>query len=192
MQENMLKIFQKEDSYTANHSRRVANIAFVLGKNMNLCQNDMDMLLKAATLHDIGKTSISPEILNKPERLTDEEFATVKQHAYYGFKIVEPEDADIAYVVLSHHERYDGLGYPNGLAGTNIPYLARIIAVADSLDAMSSDRCYRKALPWETCVSEIDRNRGKMYDPDVVRSFHSCESEILKILSASACFGKQK
>ena len=89
----------------------------------------------------------------------------------------------MANVVLSHHERYDGNGYPNGISGTNIPLSARIIAVADSLDAMASDRCYRKALPWAVCAKEIDKNAGKMYDPDVVHAFDCCAEEIKSILA---------
>ncbi len=107
----------------------------------------------------------------------------MKKHSAYGFAIVSPEDAEIADIILSHHERYDGSGYPNGLSGEDIPYLARIIAVADSIDAMSSDRCYRKALPWSVCVDEIIKNRGKMYDPDVVSAFDTCKHEIMEMLT---------
>ena len=92
------------------------------------------------------------------------------------------KNTDIANIILTHHERYDGSGYPNGISGREIPFLSRIIAVADSLDAMSSDRCYRGALPWSVCVSEIDNNNGKMYDPDVVHAFHICQDDIRKIL----------
>ena len=96
----------------------------------------------------------------------------MKKHPRYRYLIIKPQNDTIAEIIFAHHERYDGKGYPNGLSGDSIPFLARIIAVADSIDAMSSDRCYRKALPWATCISEIDRNNGIMYDPDVVNAFH--------------------
>lgn len=107
----------------------------------------------------------------------------MKKHPRYGYLIIKPQNDTIAEIIFAHHERYDGKGYPNGLSGDSIPFLARIIAVADSIDAMSSDRCYRKALPWKTCISEIDRNNGIMYDPDVVNAFHLCQDEISQIIS---------
>lgn len=175
--------FQKEDTYTAGHSCRVAKIAHILGNALNLCKEDMEMLDEASELHDIGKTRLDIKILNKPGRLTDNEFNEVKKHSCYGYLIVKPENEMIANIVLAHHERYDGRGYPNGLSGDMIPFLSRIIAVADSLDAMSSDRCYRKALPWAVCIDEIDKNKGKMYDPDVVNAFHKCQDDISKIIA---------
>lgn len=127
---------QKEDGYTAAHSSRVAKIAHTIGSALGLSECDMDALNEASKLHDIGKIHVSLQVLNKPGKLTDEEFEEMKKHSAYGFAIVSPEDAEIADIILSHHERYDGSGYPNGLSGEDIPYLARIIAVADSIDAM--------------------------------------------------------
>lgn len=174
---------QKEDGYTAAHSSRVAKIAHTIGSALGLSECDMDALNEASKLHDIGKIHVSLQVLNKPGKLTDEEFEEMKKHSAYGFAIVSPEDAEIADIILSHHERYDGSGYPNRLSGKDIPYLARIIAVADSIDAMSSDRCYRKALPWSVCVDEIIKNRGKMYDPDVVSAFDTYKHEIMEMLT---------
>lgn len=183
LHEDIQHLFQQEDTYTAEHSFRVAKIAHILGIAMNLCKQEMEMLNKASELHDIGKTKINIEILNKPGQLTDEEFDEVKKHSRYGYLIIKPQNDTIADIIFAHHERYDGKGYPNGLSGDSIPFLSRIIAVADSIDAMSSDRCYRKALPWTTCVSEIDRNNRIMYDPDVVNAFHSCQDKIFQIIS---------
>lgn len=183
LHEDIQHLFQQEDTYTAEHSFRVAKIAHILGIAMNLCKQEMEMLNKASELHDIGKTKINIEIVNKPGQLTDEEFDEVKKHSRYGYLIIKPQNDTIADIIFAHHERYDGKGYPNGLSGDSIPFLSRIIAVADSIDAMSSDRCYRKALPWTTCVSEIDRNNGIMYDPDVVNAFHSCQDKIFQIIS---------
>lgn len=112
---------------------------------------------EAAKLHDVGKIKVDVKILQKPARLTDEEFAEIKQHTVYGFAMISPKDEMIASLILSHHERWDGSGYPNGLSGCNIPYLSRVIAVADSIDAMMSDRCYRKALSWSQCLDELDK-----------------------------------
>lgn len=180
---NILKdVLQSEDAYTAKHSFRVAKITHILGKTLNLCAQEMEMLDEAAELHDIGKTRIDWRILNKPGHLTEEEFAEIKKHSGYGYDIAKSKNTYIANIILAHHERYDGSGYPNGISGREIPFLSRIIAVADSLDAMSSDRCYRGALPWSVCVSEIDNNNGKMYDPDVVHAFYICQDDIRKIL----------
>ena len=150
---------------------------------MQLCSADMELLDEASRLHDVGKIRVDESILNKPGRLTEEEFSEIKKHSGYGYAIVNPKNSVVANVVLSHHERYDGNGYPNGISGTDIPLSARIIAVADSLDAMASDRCYRKALPWAVCAKEIDKNAGKMYDPDVVHAFNCCAEEIKSILT---------
>ena len=180
--EHIYMLLYNEDEYTAKHSSRVADIARIIGKAMRLRNEDMELLDGASRLHDIGKIRVATSILNKPGRLTEEEFSEIKKHSGYGYAIVRPKDSAVANIVLSHHERYDGSGYPNGISGADIPLLARIIAVADSLDAMASDRCYRKALPWSICVKEIDKNTGKMYDPDVVQAFDRCMAEIRAIL----------
>ena len=98
--------------------------------------------------------------------------------------MISPKDDMIASLILSYHERWDGSGYPNGLSGCNIPYLSRVIAVADSIDAMMSDRCYRKALSWNQCLDELDRNRSKMYDPEIVDAAFVCQSMIFNALRA--------
>lgn len=186
MRKNICEMLAKEDSNTAMHSGRVAKIADVLGHALALDDTNLQMLDEAARLHDIGKVEVDKNILNKPARLTDEEFAAVKKHTLYGFEIVRPENAVLAGIVLSHHERYDGNGYPCGLSGESIPYLSRIIAVADSIDAMMSDRCYRKALSWSTCLDELDKNRSKMYDPDIVDAAFACCQAILDIVQQQA------
>lgn len=179
----MYTILCHKDEDTAKHSSRVAAIAHTIGKKMRLYDDDMELLDEASRLHDIGKIRVNTNILNKPGKLTEEEFSEIKKHTMYGYSIVSQQDSAVANVVLSHHERYYGNGYPNGISGTDIPLSARIIAVADSLDAMASDRCYRKALPWAVCAKEIDKNAGKMYDPDVVHAFNCCAEEIKSILT---------
>lgn len=183
MTKNMKIYKDMEDSYTAIHSCRVAKIAHILGIALNLCEDELAVLDEASELHDVGKIMVNQSILNKPDKLNDEEYAEIKKHTEYGYSIVQAEDSALADIIISHHERFDGRGYPNGLSGNSIPFLARVIAVADSLDAMGSDRCYRKALPWSICVSEIRKNDGKMYDPDVVRAFYLSQDEILKFFS---------
>ena len=179
----MYTILYHKDEDTAEHSSRVAAIAHAIGKKMRLHDADMELLDEASRLHDIGKIRVNANILNKPGKLTEEEFSEIKKHTMYGYSIVSQQDSAVANVVLTHHERYDGNGYPNGISGTDIPLSARIIAVADSLDAMASDRCYRKALPWNVCTKEIYKNAGKMYDPDVVHAFDCCAEEIKFILA---------
>lgn len=183
MPEYVCEFLRNEDEYTFKHSSRVADVARAIGKTMQLCSADMELLDEASRLHDVGKIRVDESILNKPGRLTEEEFSEIKKHSGYGYAIVNPKNSVVANVVLSHHERYDGNGYPNGISGTDIPLSARIIAVADSLDAMASDRCYRKALPWAVCAKEIYKNAEKMYDPDVVHAFNCCAEEIKSILT---------
>lgn len=163
------KTIDTKDTYTKGHSERVAAyskaIAYKLGYNAEFCEN----IYKAGFLHDIGKIGIDDNILNKPNRLTDEEYDLMKKHVDIGANIVK----DVKYIeniydgVRFHHERWDGKGYPKGLSGTDIPLVARIIAGADMLDAMSSTRCYRKRLSKEVIISEIKRSSGTQLDPDV-------------------------
>ena len=157
MNEYISEMVAQEDKSTAEHSGRVAKIADILGRALSLSESELLTLDEAAKLHDVGKIKVDVKILQKPARLTDEEFAEIKKHTVYGFAMISPEDDMIAGLILSHHERWDGSGYPNGLSGCNIPYLSRVIAVADSIDAMMSDRCYRKALSWNQCLEELDK-----------------------------------
>ena len=184
MNEYISEMVAREDKSTAKHSGRVAKIADILGRALSLSESELLTLDEAAKLHDIGKIKVDVKILQKPERLTDEEFAEIKKHTVYGFAMISPENDMIAGLILSHHERWDGNGYPNGLSGCNIPYLSRIIAVADSIDAMMSDRCYRKALSWSQCLDELDKNRSKMYDPEVVDAAFVCQAMIFNALRA--------
>ena len=183
----------QEDKSTAEHSGRVAKIADILGRALSLSESELLTLDEAAKLHDVGKIKVDIKILQQPSRLTDEEFAEIKKHTVYGFAMISPKDEMIASLILSHHERWDGSGYPNGLSGCNIPYLSRVIAVADSIDAMMSDRCYRKALSWSQCLDELDKNRNKMYDSKVVDAAFVCQAMIFNALradqkQAKACF----
>jgi len=158
-----------KDRYTSGHSKRVAeyakNIAKRLGKNLE----EQDEVYRAGLLHDVGKIRIPEEIINKPGRLTDEEFSIIKIHPVTGYNILKgiSEDSIIATAAKHHHERYDGKGYPNGLKGEEIPETARILAVADAYDAMASNRSYRKALPQNVVREEIEKGRETQFDPKI-------------------------
>lgn len=157
------------DPYTGDHSRRVSDMACAICELMGLSQKEYDETHIAAHLHDIGKIGVPDAILLKPSSLNDEEWAIMKKHPQIGADILSksPHFSRISAIILHHHERFDGKGYPFGAKGEEIPLGARIIAVCDSIDAMASARAYRKALTIEICRSEIERNVGLMYDPDV-------------------------
>jgi len=157
------------DPYTGNHSRRVSDMACQLCGYLELSEEETQTIHIAAHLHDIGKIGIPDRILRKPGRLTDEEWAIMKDHPKIGAEILckAPRFQEIAQIILNHHERYDGYGYPNNTERDFIPLGARIIAVCDSIDAMASARAYRRALPLDTCRNEIEKNLGTMYDPQV-------------------------
>lgn len=164
------------DPYTAGHSFRVAEYSVLLGKLAGLSEEDIDLLHKTALLHDIGKIGVRDNVLLKEGRLTDEEFTQVKSHPEQGENIlrqIEPADAMAPYLegVRSHHERYDGRGYPDGLKGREIPLYGRIIAVADAYDAMTSDRPYRSGMRASEALNILEEGRGTQWDPDFAGMF---------------------
>ena len=156
-----------KDQYTAGHSSRVKEYSVGIAQHMKLSENEIERLKKAALLHDIGKIGIPDVVLHKKTKLTEDEFAIIKSHPEIGATILKSIKffKDIALSVYHHHERYDGKGYPQGIHGERIPLHARIIAVADSFDAMTSSRPYRKAFPLETALAEIEKNKGMQFDP---------------------------
>lgn len=158
-----------KDRYTSGHSRRVAEYSRVIAKRMGKSMLEQEMIYRAGLLHDVGKIRIPIDIINKPGKLTDEEYDLIKIHPVTGYHILKDisEHYDMATAAKYHHERYDGKGYPNGLHGENIPEMARILAVADSYDAMTSNRSYRKWLPQSVVRSEIEKGKGTQFDPDV-------------------------
>lgn len=160
------------DPYTGNHSRRVSDMACDLCHVLGLPEDITREIHIAGHLHDIGKIGIPDKVLLKPGRLNDEEWELMKQHSKIGADILAgaPKFARIAAIILHHHERFDGKGYPFGAKGEEILLGSRIIAVCDSIDAMASSRAYRGALPLETVRSEIEKNSGLMYDPDVAKA----------------------
>ena len=156
-----------KDAYTNGHSGRVAEYSKEIARRAGKDENEIEKIYYAALLHDVGKIGVAREILNKPGKLTEEEFAIIKQHPSIGHKILDSisELPSLSIAARWHHERYDGGGYPDGLAGEDIPEIARIICVADSYDAMTSTRSYRGVVSQEKVRSEIERGRGTQFDP---------------------------
>ncbi len=166
---------EKRDPYTGGHVRRVVLYSVLLGHEMGLAYEDLDRLRIASTLHDVGKIAVPDEVLRKPAPLDDDEYSIMKRHTIDGAEILSriPELRDVLPGVRSHHERLDGRGYPDGLREDEIPLNARIIAVADTYDAMTSTRPYRKALAHDVAVAEIRRSAGSQFCPRVVAAFES-------------------
>lgn len=166
-----------EDSMRANHVARVRQLACILAEEMGMRKDDIGLLEKAAILADTGKIEIAQGILNKPGALTEEEWAEMKRHPEFGhnFLISIRPLRDTSEIVLAHHERFDGQGYPRGLMGEAIPLGARIFAIVDAYTAMTSDRPHRKKMPHEMALKEILRNSLTQFDPEVVRAFVRCE-----------------
>ena len=164
---------EAKDEYTKGHSQRVAEYSTLIARELGWNEDDIENLKNAAYLHDIGKIGIPDTILNKPTKLTNEEFAIIKEHTTIGANILKNVSLipHVQEVIRHHHERYDGHGYPDGLKGEEIPIHARIVAVADSYDAMSSRRIYRNQLPQKTIIEELAKNRGSQFDPKIADIF---------------------
>jgi response regulator RpfG family c-di-GMP phosphodiesterase len=169
----LVTTLEAKDYYTQRHSQRVTDLAARIARNMSCTEEEIESIRFAGLLHDIGKIGIHDMVLQKPDRLSDEEFCLVKTHPLVGEKIIQPlgllpmETA----IVRNHHERWDGKGYPDGLEGRGIPLLARILAVADAYDAMTSDRPYRAAKSSAEAVDELKRCSGSQFDGNVVEAF---------------------
>lgn len=177
---------EKKDYYTYNHSARVSDYAIKTAIKMNFNNSSLEKVFLASILHDIGKINIPEEILNKPGKLSDEEFALIKKHPGDGAEMLRKTAyADLAEIVEQHHERLNGKGYPFGLKGEEILLEAKIIGVCDTFDAMTEDRSYRKAFSAEYAMEEIRRLSGIQYDPAVVDAFEDVlqrDGKIQKIL----------
>lgn len=171
----ILKALDCKDSYTFGHSMRVAYFSLVTGREMGFNEEQMRELELSAIFHDIGKIGTPDAVLNKASRLTEDEFKVMKQHPEKSFEILKeyPGFEKIAENARFHHERFDGKGYPMGLQGEEIPLLARIILIADTFDAMTSTRPYRKGLPYEVAFEELNQFSGSQFDPNLVKAF--CE-----------------
>ena len=173
----LAETIEKRDSYTAGHTKRVMEYSLAIGAALALSKEDMTRLELSAAWHDVGKIGVRDNVLLKQSKLTAEEFASIKMHPVYGEEILShvARLRNIIPGVRGHHERYDGKGYPDGLKGAAIDMTARIIAVADSFDAMTSTRPYRQGLSLEEAFGELKRFSGSQFDPDVVKAFFSAD-----------------
>lgn len=173
MIQTLATTIEAKDEYTRGHSHRVAEYSVLIAKELGWKQKDIFHLYNAAHLHDIGNIGIPDAILNKPARLTDEEYAVIKEHTIIGAEILKNITLvkHVVEVARSHHECYDGTGYPDGLKGEEIPIQARIVAVADSYDAMRSRRIYRNTLKSEVIYEQFQKNRGVQFDPEITDTF---------------------
>jgi len=171
------KALDSRDAYTLHHSENVAKYSVEIARRMKLSKEVCDVIHIGGLLHDIGKIGIPEHILSKPGKLTDEEYQIIKGHPTIGYEMIKHvqsyRENGILDIVLYHHERFDGKGYPTGISGKQIPLVARIVAVADAYDAMVSKRIYRDKLPLEYVLNEICKNKGTQFDPEVVDAFQS-------------------
>ena len=164
---------EAKDTYTRGHSDRVSEYSVLIGKYLGLSEEELHKLKVGGLFHDIGKIGVPDSILLKTTKLTDDEYSEIKNHPSIGAHILSNASIfqDIIPIVKHHHERYDCRGYPGKLGGENIPYLARIAAIADSFDAMTSKRTYRDSLPIDVVKSEIEKNKGTQFDPNIADVF---------------------
>ncbi len=169
----LISVINAKDRYTYAHIERVVMFSKLLGEKLQLTEEEKKVLKYGAYLHDIGKINISKEILNKKMPLLNEEWEILKQHPNNGVDIIEPVESlkNVIPLILHHHERYDGKGYPCGLKGKNIPYLARMLTVVDSFDAMTSNRPYNSRKSYEDAIEELKKCRGTQFDPIIVNKF---------------------
>lgn len=167
---SLVTISEKRDPYTAGHQNRVAKLACAIAKEMGLSQSKINGILIAGKLHDIGKIYVPTDILNKPGRLSDIEFALIKIHSTVGYDILKhiPFESPVADIIVQHHERINGTGYPKGLKQEDILLEAKILGVADVVEAMVSHRPYRPSLGIEKALTEIKTYRGTYFDSQVV------------------------
>ncbi len=178
--EALINALDAREHETQRHSKRVSEYTLLIAKGLGIPERDLVEIERGSLLHDIGKIGISDNILLKPGKLTEEEWKEMRKHSTIGYNILNGIDflEEAAQLVLQHHERFDGTGYPQGLAGEQILWGARIFAVVDTFDAMTSDRPYRKALGYCVAREEIIRFSGRQFDPHIVECFLNIPEEI--------------
>lgn len=179
------EVAEARSQETGNHVRRVAEVAKLLAVKAGLSEDEAEMVRMATPIHDLGKLAIPDAILNKPGKLTDDEFVIMKKHAEYGYEMLKNSHRPIlkngAIIALQHHERYDGKGYPQGLKGDEIHFYGRLVALADVFDALSAQRVYKKAWPMPEVIEYIRQQRGAQFDPQIVDLFLEHVDEVLRI-----------
>jgi response regulator RpfG family c-di-GMP phosphodiesterase len=176
----LIKALEAKDLYTRGHSQRVTMYSVAIGRLLGLPDEELEDLRRASILHDLGKIGVREAVLNKPSRLDGQEYGEITRHPETAVRILEPIPFFIPLLpaILHHHERYDGTGYPRGLSGEAVPLHSRIMAIADTFDAMTSTRAYRKALPLHEANAEIRRCSGSQFDPRLVPVFFECQGRI--------------
>lgn len=181
---SMVAALEAKDFYTSGHSTRVAQMAYNLGEFLGMTENELKLIHIAGDLHDIGKIGVPDSVLNKPGNLEVDEWELMKKHCDIGYNILSKASTfkEISEIILYHHERWDGKGYPKGLKEEEIPFPSRILAVCDSVDAMKSDRPYRKSISDEICRYEISKNQGVMYDSEIAECMLKNWNEIVNKL----------
>ncbi|MCL1093636.1 response regulator [Shewanella kaireitica] len=190
-----LKVIQKlgraaeyKDNETGMHVIRMSHYTHILAKAAGMCEVDADMLMAASPMHDIGKIGISDAILRKPGKLTDDEFEEMKKHAEIGAEIIGDNESDLLkmakIVAISHHEKWNGTGYPYGLKGEDIPRIGRIVAIADVFDALTCERPYKRAWSVEEAISHLQQQAGEHFDPQLVPLFLEHMDEITKVMQS--------
>jgi len=166
---SLVDIMERRDSYTAGHSKRVAQYSLLIAQELKFDEDDLALIFRAGMLHDIGKIEVPDALLLKPGKLTDSEYDLIKTHSSVGYELLSREPfSNLASIILYHHERYDGTGYPYGLKGNDIPYLSQIISLADVYDAVTTSRAYRSAMSQEEALNIIENGRGTLFNPDLV------------------------
>lgn len=181
----LCKAAEYRDPETGAHILRMAHYSQLIARGLGLSVDDQELLLEAAPLHDIGKVGIADKILLKPGRLDAEEFEVMKQHAIYGYELLHGSSSRVlqagAEIARGHHEKFNGSGYPAGVAGTDIPIFSRIVAVADVFDALTSERPYKKAWTLEAAVDFLVQGSGSHFDPQCVQAFLNAWDEVMEI-----------
>lgn len=176
------------DPYTSMHAEHVAELMAGLASQMCMSSDEINLAYIVGLIHDVGKIRIPGDILTKPGKLTDEEFGVMKKHSEYGAEMLACIDGAEAVVPIMrhHHERYDGKGYPAGLAGSSIPLFSRMLTVCDAFDAMTTNRCYRNPVTLEECIHEIKQYAGTQFDPHICRLFIDFLHDRFGILAETA------
>ena len=181
------KAAEFRDNETGMHVIRMSQVSARLAKELGWDKKQCELILLASPMHDIGKIGIPDKVLLKPGKLNSEEWKNMQSHSSIGEKILSNSDSDLfktaASIAISHHEKWDGSGYPKGLSGENIPIMGRIVAVSDVFDALTSERAYKKSWAVEDAITYIKENSGKHFDPSVVAAFNNCIEDILTISS---------
>ena len=169
----LIEAVEAKDRFNRGHSRRVSELAGAFARRIDMPARDIELLETGGKLHDIGKIGVPEEILNKPGRLTDDEFDVIKSHPVIGEQIIRPLDflAEARPIVRNHHERWDGRGYPDGLEGQCIPRPAALLSIVDSYDAMTSNRPYRDGMPKQKALDILSEGAGTQWDPELIAKF---------------------